>query len=154
MIEIRSSPTADSRTCDVTQVSKDQLLESSRQHISDVWRGLTFFMDELSRAGINHDPDKIDDIDGFYENFQNRFGEGHTDWWERHRQKNRHHLNYPDGVRDDVNLIDVLDYVTDCVMAGMARSGDVYDVQIDPAVLFRAFKNTIELLKKQVKVVE
>lgn len=155
MIQIRKSPTADSRTCDVTIVSKEQLLESSRQHIHDVWRGLTFFMDQLARAGAIHDEDKITDIDGFYSNFINSFTPPHTDWWDRHKLLNRHHLSPQDGVvPDDVNLIDVLDYITDCTMAGMARSGSVRPLTISPEVLMRAFWNTAKLLEKEVEVIE
>lgn len=155
MIEIHKSPTADSRTCDVTQVSKDQLLESSRQHIDDVARGIYFFQRLLEVATYNHDTDKITDIDGFYSNFVNSFVPPHTDWWDRHKLLNRHHLSPQDGViPDDVNLIDVLDYVADCVMAGMARSGSVRPLTISPEVLMRAFWNTAKMLEKEVKVVD
>jgi hypothetical protein len=51
-----------------------------------------------------------------------------------------------------VNLIDVLDMIADCVMAGMARSGSVYPLNIDPEVLMRAFQNTVEELKANVEV--
>lgn len=155
MITVRKSPTADSRTCDVTKVSKDELMDSSRQHIDDVLQGLAFFVRQLRTAGLQHDIDKIDDIDGFYSNFVHKFEEGHTDWWDRHRRLNRHHLSPQDGViPDDVNLIDVLDYVTDCVMAGMARSGSVRPLTISPEVLMRAFWNTAKMLEKEVQVVE
>lgn len=155
MITVRKSPTADSRTCDVATVSKDQLMDSSRRHIDDVLQGLAFFVRQLRRAGLQHDIDKIEDIDGFYENFQHKFSEGHTDWWDRHRRLNRHHLSPQDGViPDDVNLIDVLDYVTDCVMAGMARSGSVRPLTISPEVLMRAFWNTAKMLEQEVQVVE
>lgn len=150
MIKIPESKTADSRTCDYTQVSKETLLESSRQHIGDVFKGLLFFSDELMRAAIRHDADKIADIDGFYEDF--RTGFACTDWWDRHRKLNRHHLMQEDGVPDDVNLIDVLDMIADCVMAGMARSGEVYPLEIPIWVLKTAFDNTVKLLKEQVVV--
>jgi hypothetical protein len=58
----------------------------------------------------------------------------------------------PDGVPEDVNLVDVLDLITDCVMAGIARSGSVYQITIPPEVLQRAFDNTVDLLKSQVVV--
>lgn len=155
MIQIHKSPTADSRTCDVTQVSKDQLIDSSIQHIDDVRAALYFLGTALINAGAIHDRDKIDDIDSFYSNFRHKFEEGHTDWWERHKKLNRHHLSPQDGViPDDVNLIDVLDYVADCVMAGMARSGSVRPLTISPEVLMRAFWNTAKLLEKEVEVIE
>lgn len=65
---------------------------------------------------------------------------------------NRHHLLAEDGVPVDVNLIDVLDMITDCVMAGMGRTGEVYPLNIKPKVLMDAFQNTVELLKSQVVV--
>lgn len=152
MIHIRKSPTADTRTCDYKNVSKETLELSSRQHILDVNRGLNFFRDRLTKAADNHDVDKITDIDGFHADFLTGF-EKHS-WWDMHKKLNRHHLGDPDGIPQDVNLIDVLDYITDCVMAGMARSGEVYEIKIDPHVLMVAFINTIKLLKQNVQVVE
>src|SRR4051794_24741474 len=124
MIEIQKSETADTRTCDFANVSKETLLASSKQHIGDVRQALMFFVQKLHEAQNTHDCDKLTDIDGFHADFVTGFKQ--TGWWDRHRQLNRHHLNVADGVRDDVNLIDVLDFIADCVMAGMARSGSVY----------------------------
>lgn len=150
MIEIEKSQTADTRTCDFVSVTKRILLNSSVQHISDVRRGLAFFAGVLETAATNHDTDKLTDIDSFHADFVTGFKQ--TGWWERHRQLNRHHLNSADGVRDDVNLIDVLDYIADCVMAGMARSGSVYDLTLPQEVLQKAFANTVEMLKREVVV--
>ena len=149
-ITIKPSPTADTRTCDFSQVTKETLLESSQQHIEDVQEGLAFFGDMLTEAGMLHDHDKISAIDHFHSDFTGGFKE--TGWWDNHRKVNRHHLLQPDGVPEDVNLIDVLDLITDCVMAGMARSGSVYQITIPPEVLQRAFDNTVDLLKSQVVV--
>ena len=96
--------------------------------------------------------DKIDDIDGFHRDFITGFKQ--TEWWDKHRKENRHHLMEADGVPEDVNLIDVLDMIADCVMAGMARSGSVYPLNIPNDVLVKAFQNTVELLKAHVDVVE
>jgi hypothetical protein len=150
-ITIKPSPTADTRTCDYAQVSKAQLLASSKQHISDVRRALDFFMARVCEAGQQHDPDKLTDIDGFYGDFVTGFKQ--TEWWDRHRKLNRHHLQQEDGIPADVNLIDVLDFIADCVMAGMARSGSVDPLQLRPELLDRAFQNTVELLKGQVILV-
>ena len=152
MIKIKKSPTADTRTCDCSTVSKDQLLASSRQHIFDVLDALIFFQSQLDFAAGLHDHTKISEIDQFHADFQTNFKQ--TGWWDNHRKAERHHLSQPDGVRDDVNLIDVLEYIADCVMAGKARSGKVYDITIDAMVLARAFKNTCALLEKEVVVEE
>lgn len=150
MIKIQKSPTADTRTCDWGKVKEEQLLKSSEMHILDVTKGLEFFIDKIIEAQAIHDFDKIDEIEWFHKDFQTGFKE--TGWWDNHRKVNRHHLNSLDGVPEDVNLVDILDYITDCVMAGMARSGSVYEVVIGADVLQKAFTNTVELLKKQIVV--
>lgn len=151
MIEIKTSPTADTRTCDFANVSKATLLASSAQHIGDVGQALAFFSALLTRQAVRHDTDKLTDIDGFHADFLTGFKQ--QEWWTRHRQLNRHHLQQADGIPADVNLIDVLDFIADCVMAGMARSGSVYELKLPPELLERAFQNTVEMLKREVKVV-
>lgn len=150
MIKIRKSPTADTRTCDFANTTKETLLDSSIQHITDVQEGLFFFRKKLIEAAEDHDHDKLSDIEGFHRDFATGFKQ--TTWWDNHRKVNRHHLLEADGVPADVNLVDVLDMISDCVMAGMARSGSVYPLNIEPDVLARAFTNTVELLKNQVIV--
>jgi hypothetical protein len=150
MIKIRKSETADTRTCDFANVSREILLASSIQHIGDVHQALGLFASELLRAAGRHDFDKLSDIDGFHRDFLTGFKQ--TAWWDRHRKLNRHHLNIAEGIPDDVNLIDVIDFISDCVMAGMARSGSVYDLKLPPELLERAFQNTVEMLKREVVV--
>ncbi len=137
MIRIDKSETADTRTCDFTKVTKETLLASSHQHIRDVHEALQFFSRMLAVALLAHDTDKISDIDGFHEDFLTGFKK--TEWWDRHRK---------------LNLIDVLDFISDCVMAGMARSGSVYPLQLPAELLERAFQNTVALLKAEVVVNE
>ena len=152
MIEIRKSPAADTRTCDVSLVDKQTLLDSSRQHIQDVGAGIGFFSQMLTRAASVHDYDKLTMIDWFLSDFKTKFAE--TGWWDNHRKIHRHHLGQADGVPQDVNLLDVLEYVADCVMAGMARSGSVYPLELPSELLQRALQNTADLLKKNVNVVD
>ncbi|MCK5316315.1 MAG: hypothetical protein KAJ55_00295 [Anaerolineales bacterium] len=148
MIEVSWSKTADTRTCDFKNVSQQELLDSSVQHIADLRRGLAFFQGVLAEAATRHDEDKLTDIAGFHTDFVTGFEQ--TGWWERHRKLNRHHLTMEDGIPEDVNLIDVLDFIADCVMAGMARSGTVSPLDIDPSVLMEAFRNTAVLLESEV----
>lgn len=152
MIEVTKSPTADTRTCDFANRPKDVLLDSSLRHISDVSKGLAFFAGELTKAAGVHDYDKLSAIDWFHQDFVTGFKQ--TGWWDNHRRIHRHHLAQADGVPADVNLIDVLEFVADCVMAGMARSGSVYEVTLPDDVLRSALKNTVDLLKRQVTVRE
>lgn len=151
-VVLRKAPVADSRTCDYANVTKEQLLEASRLHIQDVGRAMSFFVSKMLRAAVDHDYDKLTEIDHFLSDFHTGFKE--TGWHENHKRIHRHHLNYPEGVPDDVDLIDILEYIADCVSAGMARKGSVYPVEIDPEVLMRAFKNTGKKLEAAVVVVE
>ena len=150
MIMIQPSQTADTRTCDYTKVTRNTLYASSVQHIGDVRAALAFFRMLLERQAEIHDTDKLTDIDGFHTDFVTGFKQ--TGWWDRHRKLNRHHLQQPDGCPIDVNLIDVLDFIADCVMAGMARSDGVYELKLGPELLERAFQNTVKLLKREVIV--
>ena len=150
MIKIRPSPTADTRTCDFTKVTKEVLLASSIQHLSDIRAGLGFMAQKLTEAAYRHDHDKLTGIDAFHADFATGFKQ--HDWWDNHRKVNRHHLTESDGVPDDVNLIDVLDFITDCTMAGMARSGSVRPLTLPPGLLERAFHNTAALLLANVEI--
>lgn len=150
MISIQQSQTADTRTCDFANTTKETLLASSRQHIGDVVKALAFFSSKLVEAAGQHDYDKLSDLDGFHKDFLTGFKQ--TRWWDNHRKIHRHHLGKPDGIPDDVNLIDLLEFIADCVMAGMARSGSVYPLELDDALLAKAFENTVTLLKNEIVV--
>ena len=121
MITISKSHTADTRTCDFKNTTKETLLKSSIQHINDVGEALEFFKKYLTNAESVHDWDKISDINWFHADFLTGFKQ--TGWWDNHRKIHRHHIDKPDGIPPDVNLLDVLEHIADCVMAGMARSG-------------------------------
>jgi hypothetical protein len=150
MITIKLSPTADTRTCDFANTNKETLLHSSLQHIGDVGKGMAFFAGKILEASVAHDYDKLTAIDHFHTDFVTGFKQ--TGWWDNHRRIHRHHLDKADGVPQDVNLIDVLEHIADCVMAGMARSGSVYELRLSNELLQDAFQNTVALLKEQVSV--
>lgn len=150
MITIQKSLTADSRTCDWTKVTKPALERSSRQHMDDVYTGLLFFEDLLGEAQVSHDNDKLTDIDGFHADFATGFQQ--QTWYENHKRATRHHLDKPEGVPKDVNLVDVIEHIVDFVMAGMARSGRVRPLELPDELLQRAFQNTVKLMKANVVV--
>ena len=68
MITIQPSPSADSRTA-AGNVTKEELLESSKMHISDVQKGMNFFAQMILEAAAKHDHTKLEYIDEFYEDF-------------------------------------------------------------------------------------
>lgn len=150
MIKIKKSNTADTRSCDFAKVSRETLRSSSSQHIADVRKGIEYFKAMLEAAAERHDFDKLSDLDGFHSDFISGFTS--TLWWDKHRKINRHHLLQSDGVRENVNLIDVIEMIVDCVMAGMGRTGTVYPVDISAGVLRLAFDNTVDLLKSEIVI--
>lgn len=152
MIKIEKSPNADSRTAN-PEMGKADLLKSTKSHIDDVSDGLLFISDLIKdRCGsAGHDHTKLDNMDEFYAALKS----GHikdTNWYRKHITEERHHLK--SHVPEDVNLIDVIEHIVDCVMAGLARSGTVYDIDLSPELLQVALQNTVELLKKNTTVVE
>ncbi len=154
MIKLKSSRNADSRTA-TEKVSKEVLLDNSRQHITDVNKAINWMVDRLKDIGATHDYTKITNINEFYadfsasqDGFQGDFKEQH--WFKDIHLQERHHLT--DRCPDDVNLFDVLERIADGVTAGMARSGSVYEDELSPEILVRAYQNTMKLLKDEIIV--
>jgi hypothetical protein len=151
MIKVKKSLTADTRSCDWSKVTKEQLIESTHSHIGDVIHAIQFFKTHMDLACLAHDNTKLSFIDQFYADFKTGFKE--NTWYEMHKRAERHHISVPEGVRDDVNLVDVIEHICDCVMAGMARTGMVYELKLPDEVLQKAFQNTVKMLKESVEVV-
>jgi len=151
MIEINKSQNADSRTM-IGEPNKQELLNTSKQHIEDVRKGCKYFADRLIEIGERHDHTKIENIDQFFEDYSTGVtGDDFKKmkWYQTHLTE-RHHLK--DRVPEDVNLLDVLERVIDITMAGMGRSGNVYTEPLDDEILQKAYLNTIEMFKKEIKV--
>ena len=155
MIQIPKSNNADTRTA-THKVSKEELLDNSRQHISDVDQALHWMVGIILQKGVEHDWTKIKNIDAFYADykatqngFQGDFKQMH--WYHDLHLQERHHLK--DYCPDDVTLFDVLERIADCVMAGLGRAGNIYEDTLDPTILSEAYQNTIKLLKDNTEVV-
>jgi len=54
-IIIEKSPTADTRTCNTSKVTVEQLLDSSKMHIEDVKKGMNYVADLIKAAAEKHD---------------------------------------------------------------------------------------------------
>lgn len=152
-IQIKRSKNADTRSAD-KNITKEQLLDNTLSHIDDVQHWGYKLAEMLKKQVLQHDHTKVDNIDMFYEDFtsskQNKdFKE--LPWWQVHKTE-RHHLN--DSVPEDVNLIDVMEMVIDCTVAGLARSGEVYEITIPEDVLKQAINNTSKLIIDNSEVVD
>jgi len=150
-IKIKRESSSDTRTCDYTKVTKEELYKNSLSHISDVNLGISYLIRKLREAALLHDVTKTYDIDKFYNDFKTGFE--NTDWWEEHQKVERHHFNDGKYIQDDINLIDVLEQIVDGVMAGMARTGKYRHEPISNELLQRAYNNTAKLLIDNTSVV-
>ena len=150
MIEITKEPNADSRTAK-QDFNKDNLKKATEAHIKHVNCGLKLIVDMLIEAGKKHDNTKLSNFSDFFEAL-NSGKVKESNWYQNHITKERHHLIA--NVPNDVTLVDVIEHLVDCVMAGMSRSGEIYDVELSSEVLQLAHKNTVELLKKNIKVID
>ena len=153
-IRIPKSATADTRIAD-HEITKEELRASSWQHIQDVHEALDFIAYELQTRGRFHDKTKITHLNEFYEQFHKaqQTGSWGKGWFDQiHIVQERHHLK--DHCPEDVNLIDVLEMLCDCVMAGLARSGKYREEEPDADMLVKAYKNTVKMLVDVVEVVD
>ena len=151
-IRIKESKSADTRSAD-TKVTKEVLLDSSYQHIGDVQLAIGWMITKLRDIAERHDYTKIDNIDEFFNNFKfiqdGNVGEfKQMTWFADFHMKERHHLN--DYCPDDVNLFDVLERIADITVAGMARTGKIYDDKLSVEILAKAYTNTIEFIKSNI----
>jgi hypothetical protein len=53
-----------------------------------------------------------------------------------------------------VNLLDVLEHIVDCVMAGKARKGEFTPDVLGAGILERAYANTQKMMSDAVRVVK
>jgi len=139
----------------VGEVGKETLLNDSRRHKGDVNKAIQWMAERLINIGTKHDWTKIEHIDELYadfsatqDGFQADFKEMH--WFKDLHLQERHHLT--DRCPEDVNLFDVMEKIADSVTAGIARNGSVYDDNIAPEILVKAYHNTMKLLINEIEV--
>ena len=133
---------------DIKEATKEDILKASAIHICDVQKGCAFIANKIIEAGINHDHTKISLIDNLFDEKSNKYI-GVQD----HVSRERHHSVHIDAqCPDDVTLIDIIEYIVDVNMAATARNGRVSDAPISDEILQKAYKNTFEMLKKEIIV--
>jgi len=149
MIEIIRDSKSDSRVVN-GELDIDKLFQATLRHMREVQDGLGYFADLLDRAGECHDYTKLTKLEDYHAALTSGTIK-QSDWFRYHITEERHHpLQY---LKQDINLLDVLEYLTDCVMAGSVR-GNVHEIKLPDELLQKAFANTVELLKRQVVVTE
>lgn len=155
-IKIKHNTLGDTRTA--TKVPTFyEFGDANRDHVNDVKNMMRKLADDISERGSKHDFTKMFDPEKslFYRELCAKI-EGKIDsfvdgeWYPMHCRTERHHLN--EYCPEDVNLIDVLEMISDCVCAGMARSGNVYPIEIPSDILQKAVKNTVQMCIEAVEV--
>ena len=157
MIQIKQHTEGDSRVAKELPTVR-AFDDANIDHRDDVKKLIARFAVMLKEWTQNHDWTKRDEPyrSMFYRDLcatlEGRINFMDGEWAHLHYyEKERHHLKQ--HCPDDVNLFDVIEMLCDCVAAGMARSGDVYDVDIPTEVFTKAVANTVELLKDEIQVV-
>lgn len=135
--------------------TKEQLYLETEQHKMDVARLMSFIALELNEIGYNHDWTKIQYFDQFAKDTLERQDTPDfksRDWYKIHTKEERHHLNA--NTPKDVDLLDVLEFICDCVVAGKARTGRVEKkyLELSGDILKKAFWNTVDKLIDEVQV--
>lgn len=127
--------------------SKEQLLRDTNQHRQDVGKVLGELSLFLFERGVAHDWSKL----AFFEQFsQDTLERQDTPdfksrpWYKIHTAEERHHVNA--NVPEDVDLIDLLEMIVDCVVAGKTRSGEVNNdfLILKDNILDDAYWNTVK----------
>lgn len=146
-VVIHKNPNGDTRTAP-KNITFKQFQEANDSHISDV----RAVMDELGLIlcdkGEDHDWTKKKYEKMFYNNFLATMNDGADfvsgDWYRLHVNTERHHLL--SRCPEDVNLLDVIEMVVDCVCAGKTRNGKVRDLEISTDILEKALRNTVKMV--------
>ena len=155
VIRIKNTQNADSRTAD-DKLSKETLCNATNLHSLDVNEIMQVVAEMITYRGIYHDHTKTK----YFDEFAEEVLKPHTDdefknseWYQKHIFEERHHLNANCPV--DVNLIDVLEMICDCIAAGKGRSGRTTPAFLklkDSSILERAYWNTVKLLDDIIEV--
>ena len=152
---IYKNSNGDTRTAP-KNVTYKEFQKANDMHREDVKNTMNEIAFLLMEKGKKHDWTKKDYEEMFYNNFLSTLNNGtnfiEDEWYQLHIEKEKHHLF--SKCHDDVDLLDVIEMVVDCVCAGKARSGEIRGLEINQEILDKALKNTVEKINKMVKCEE
>ena len=156
VVEINKLPSTNSREANKGNISFEDFSNETNIHREDVKNVLYFLASKLEEAGDKHDWTKKERERQFYDSFTAAKEKGldfkKDAWYKYHVTTERHHI--ASHVAKDINLIDVIEMISDCCCAGLARSGEIRDIEIKPDVLMKAFNDTVQLTKDSIKLDE
>ena len=154
-VTMKKNTLGDTRTAE-RMPTRAEFDVANLSHIRDVDALVASFVQETIERVNRHEWTKVDEpyATMFYEDMKANIEDEKApfeelEWFGLHINSERHHLNR--RVPDDVDLIDVIEMLADCVSAGMTRSGHVYEIKIPNNILQKAVSNTV---KKMIGAVE
>ena len=156
-VKIKKNIVGDTRTA-TSVPTFHEFFDANYDHSDEVERMMVAFSEEIRERSLNHDWTKMSEPYSsiFYRELCDVI-EGKMDfsdgkWFDKHCKLERHHLL--ERCPDDVNLVDVIEMICDCVCAGMARSGKFRPLEIDDEILRRAVQNTVQMCLDAVEMEE
>lgn len=156
-IPIKRNTNGDTRVAKCSPYFAD-FVRANSLHRSDVRETMWRLANMVDRAGRRHDWTKSVYDEVFYKDFCEQMTNPEANftempWYKNiHIKEERHHLL--SRCPDDVNLVDVMEMVCDCVCAGLARSGSVRPIEIPNDILQKAVTNTAKLVEDMCEIVE
>lgn len=152
-VVIHKNPNGDTRTAP-KGITFKQFQEANNSHIMDVTNTMLRISEMITEVACFHDHTKKSDEEQFYKDFLSTMNEG-TDfvsgkWYQHHVNTERHHLL--SRCPEDVNLLDVIEMIVDCVCAGKTRSGEIRGLEITPEILDKAMRNTVKMIDDMTEV--
>ena len=154
MIEIKRNPNGDSRTGN-KNVSLDEFHKANVMHIADVYNIVDFLINILRNKARWHDYSKLEHEKLFYKNYLEAVNKEipfeESEFYKLHLEVERHHPNK--NLKDDVNLLDIIEMICDCIAAQAARNGSKpNDIPLDEGILELAYKNTIKYINDNITI--
>jgi len=156
MIQINRTVNADSRS-GRTKIAVADLEEATLHHVEHVRKGFEFFIQLFEETAANHDHTKFATMEHFHKTLTTQKPGKEvkeSPWYRMHTTNERHHLNT--RIPEDVNLVDVFEWIIDCVMAGKARAGEVSYKEFERLpyeAMVRAIRNTAKMLDENIEEV-
>lgn len=146
-VVIHKNPNGDTRTAP-KGIAFKEFQEANNSHIADVANVMIELSEKIKEKGHRHDWTKKSEEKMFYNDFIESMAGGMDfvsgNWYQLHVNEERHHLL--SKCPEDVNLLDVIEMIADCVCAGKTRSGEVRNLEISTDILEKTLKNTEKLV--------
>lgn len=149
VVVINRPPKADDKN---GNISYEDLRKSTNMHQKDVKSMLYLLARKMMQIGDAHDWSKDDRQLQYYNDYIKSKKTGKDmhkmDWYKYHFDHERHHLE--DDIPENVNLLDVIEFIADACCDGIAEDGKPESMEISDKVLRTAFLNTIKLVKDNI----